>query len=192
MRLPFLLGRDSSAVPQGVTIGRHTYGHDLSTFPIVTEGARIAIGAFCSISPGVRILGGGEHIIDRVSTFPMNARLLDRKRRNVADALDKGPTVIGNDVWLGLGAIVLSGITVGDGAVIGAGAVVKKSVPPYAVAVGNPAAVIRYRFDSETRQRLLDLEWWNWTDEQILARADWFMADVASFLTEMERTRPAA
>jgi acetyltransferase-like isoleucine patch superfamily enzyme len=152
-----------------------------------TEGARTVVGAFCSISPECRILGGGEHVIDRASTFPLNARLFDPARRTGLDSSDTGPTVIGNDVYIGVGAIVLSGVSIGDGAVVGAGAVVGKPVPPYAVVVGNPARIIRYRFDSEIRARLLALQWWDWDDDEIQASLRWFMADIESFLDEMER-----
>ena len=95
--------------------------------------------------------------------------------------------MIGHDVWIGLGATVLSGVSVGHGAVIGAGSVVSKWVPPYAVVAGNPAQVVRYRFDAETRRRLLALCWWDWEDEEIQALKSWFMADVKSFLDEAER-----
>jgi acetyltransferase-like isoleucine patch superfamily enzyme len=176
-------------LPRGVEVGRHTYGHDRHTFPMFTEGARIVVGAFCSISPEVRILGGGEHVTTRASTFPLNARLFDPAKRNFPDATDKGTTVIGNDVWLGYGATVLSGVTVADGAVVGARAVVSESVPPYAVVVGNPARVVRYRFESEIQTRLLALRWWEWDDESIRKLEPWFMADVESFLDELERVR---
>lgn len=102
--------------------------------------------------------------------------------------MDKGTTVIGNDVWLGLGATVLSGVLVGDGAVIGAGAVVSKSVPPFAIAAGNPAQIIRYRFEPHIRRRLLAVGWWDWDDENIRALKAWFVADIESFLDEAERT----
>jgi acetyltransferase-like isoleucine patch superfamily enzyme len=176
-------------LPRGVAVGRHTYGWDEDTFQIFTEGARIVVGAFCSIAPEVRILGGGEHVITRASTFPLNAFLFDRGKRNAPDDVDKGPTVIGNDVWIGLGATVLAGASVGDGAVLGARTVVGKLVPPYAVVVGSPARIVRYRFDSRIRDRLLALRWWEWDDDEIRARKPWFMGDVESFLDEMERVR---
>jgi acetyltransferase-like isoleucine patch superfamily enzyme len=176
-------------LPQGVTVGRHTYGHDKHTFPIFTEGARIVVGSYCSISPEVRILGGGEHVTARASTFPLSARLFDPAKRNSLDAIDKGATVIGSDVWIGYGATVLSGVTVGDGAVLGARALVSESVPPYAVVAGNPARVVRYRFTSEVQNRLLALRWWDWDDEDIRNLEPWFMADIKSFLDEMERLR---
>jgi acetyltransferase-like isoleucine patch superfamily enzyme len=178
-------------VPRGVEIGRHTYGYGEQTFCVYTEGARIIVGAFCSIHADSRILGGGEHVMTRASTFPFNALMFDRAKRTSADEVDKGPTVIGNDVYVGIGAIVLAGTTLGDGAVVGAGAVVSKSVPPYAVVVGNPARISHYRFESEIQDRLLALRWWEWDDDEIRAMKRWFMADVGSFLEEAERVHGA-
>src|SRR2546421_579514 len=179
--------RDRPVVPRGVELGRHTYAYGERTFTVYTEGARIIVGAFCSIHAEARVLGGGEHVIDRASTFPLNALLFDRGKRTAPDAVDKGPTVIGNDVFIGIGAIVLAGVTIGDGAVVGAGAVVKNAVPPYAVVVGNPARIVRYRFESEIRERLLALRWWEWSDDQIRAMKRWFRGDVEAFLEEAER-----
>jgi acetyltransferase-like isoleucine patch superfamily enzyme len=173
-------------LPAGVTVGRHTYGFEKDTFFIYTEGARIDVGAFCSIGPQVKVHGGGEHVMDRASTFPMNARLFDPDRRSRPDEFDKGPTVVGNDVWIGMGATVLAGVSIGDGAVIGARAVVTKDVEPYAIAVGNPARVIRRRFDQETCERLLALRWWDWSDSELQARRSWFIGDVEDFLREAE------
>jgi acetyltransferase-like isoleucine patch superfamily enzyme len=155
-----------------------------------TEGARIVVGSFCSISPEVRVIGGGEHVTSRASSFPMNTFLFDPAKRTSPDAADTGPTVVGNDVWIGMGAIILSGVTIGDGAVVGAGAVVDTSVPPYAVVAGNPARLVRYRFPGDIRDRLLAIRWWDWDDEVIRSLEPWFMGDVATFLEEAERRRP--
>jgi acetyltransferase-like isoleucine patch superfamily enzyme len=178
-------------LPRGVVVGRHTYGYDEETFVIFTEGARIEVGAFCSIAPEVRILAGGEHVMTRISTFPFNARFFDRGKRNAPDAVRQGTTAIGNDVWIGLGATILAGVSVGDGAVIGARAVVSKSVPPYAVVVGNPGRILRYRFEPEIRDRLLALRWWEWEDSEIRAARRYFTGEVGTFLEEMERRRGA-
>jgi acetyltransferase-like isoleucine patch superfamily enzyme len=180
---------DGPVLPRGVEIGRHTYGFGEHTFPIFTEGARIVVGAFCAIDNEARIHGGGAHVITRAAAFPLNAMLFDRGKRNALDDMDKGPTVIGNDVWIGKAATVLTGLTVGDGAVVGTRAVVTKSVPPYAIVAGNPARILRYRFDSDIRERLLALRWWDWDDDEIRAQKRWFMGDVESFLDEMERVR---
>ncbi len=169
-------------------VGRHTYGYTEHTFQIFTPFARVEVGAFCSIGPEVRILAGSEHIMTRPTTFPLDALIFDPAAGNASDVVDKGTTVIGNDVWIGLGAVILSGVLVGDGAVIGAGAVVSRWVPPYAVVAGNPAEIVRYRFSPQIRRRLQALSWWDWDDEQIRALRDWFVADVEAFLDEAERT----
>jgi acetyltransferase-like isoleucine patch superfamily enzyme len=88
------------------------------------HGARIEVGAYCSIVPEVRILARSDHATQRVSTFPVNALLFDPAGGNLKDVIDKGTTVIGNDVWIGLGALIMSGVLIGDGAVVDAGSVV--------------------------------------------------------------------
>ncbi|MHB1774019.1 MAG: CatB-related O-acetyltransferase [Acidimicrobiales bacterium] len=175
------------ALPQGVSVGPYTYGHTESTFWVFLATARIEVGAFCSIGPEVRILAGSEHIMTRPTTFPLDALIFNPAAGNAGDGFDKGTTVIGHDVWVGLGATVLSGVLVGDGAVIGAGAVVSKWVPPYAVVAGNPAEILRYRFDAQNRRRLLALGWWHWKEEDICALRDRFVGDVESFLDAAER-----
>jgi acetyltransferase-like isoleucine patch superfamily enzyme len=168
-------------------VGRHTYGYGVDTFQIFIPGARIEVGGFCSINAESRIISGGEHATERASTFPFNAYLFGSRGTTLEEGVDKGATAIGSDVWIGIGALVLSGVMVGDGAVVGAGTVVSKSVPPYAMVVGNPARIFRYRFESPVRHRLLALRWWEWDDEQIIAARAWLMADVESFLDAMER-----
>ena len=130
------------------------------------------IGAYCSITYNVQILLGGEHRTDWVTTSPL--RVLSRLPGADQDGhpRSKGDVVIGNDVWLGLGSIILSGVTVGDGAVVGAGSVVTKDVPSFAIVAGNPARVIRYRFTPEIREALSRIAWWNWPHERVLGAVD--------------------
>lgn len=85
---------------------------------------------------------------------------------------------MGNDVWVGCNSVLISGVKVGDGAIIGAGAVVTKDIPPYAIVVGVPARVIKYRFDEEVRERLLQIKWWNWDDEKIKRNIGFFKSDI--------------
>ncbi len=170
-----------------VVVGRHTYGHDASTFLRFRPEAEIHVGAFCSIAPAVRILGGGEHLLSRATTWPLNYFLFAPGAGPSLDATEKGPTRIGHDVWIGLGAIVLGGVMVGHGAVIGAGAVVRRPVPPYAVVTGNPARIDRYRFDAATRRRLLALRWWEWEDAEIMTLREAFLGEVGTFLDAAER-----
>jgi acetyltransferase-like isoleucine patch superfamily enzyme len=178
---------DRPAVPAGVDIGRHTFGYGSETFHVYRPGARIEVGGFCSIHREARVLAGSEHVMTRASTFPFKARMFAPEEGNLEEAIDKGTTVIGNDVWIGIGAIVLSGVMVGDGAVIGAGAVVGKAVPPYAVIAGNPASILRYRFEADIRRRLLALRWWDWDESELWAAKRWLTSEVTPFLEEMER-----
>lgn len=102
----------------------------------------------------------------------------------------KGDVDIGNDVWIAKEAVILSGVKIGDGAVIGAGAVAAKDVPPYAIVVGNPARIVRKRFDEETIQRLLQIKWWDWDDTQIERFLPMILSqDTAAFLQAVDRSK---
>jgi chloramphenicol O-acetyltransferase type B len=148
-----------------VTVGRFTYG--TPRLKVWAAEDRIEIGAFCSIADDVVIMGGGEHNLDWVTTFPLHIALGDPLAGKDGHPATKGPTRIGNDVWIGHGAIVLSGVTVGDGAVIGAGSVVVGDVLPYQVVGGNPARPIRFRFSENQIAGLLALKWWDWSLQRI-------------------------
>lgn len=156
-------------------IGRHTYhgaGCAFSEF----EG-RITIGDYCSIGEAVTILAGGEHHTDAVSSYPFAAKF------GVGDlcSFSRGDVAIGSDVWIGSHAIILPGVTIGHGAVIGAGAVVPRNVPDYAVAVGNPARVVRRRFDDATIARLISTAWWTLPESRVRELVP-LMRDVEAFL----------
>jgi acetyltransferase-like isoleucine patch superfamily enzyme len=181
-----MLPVEELVLPTGVSIGRHTFGHGVDTFQLFRPGARIEVGGFCCIQREARILAGSEHFTDRVSTFPFSARIFDPQAGNLDESIDRGPTVIGNDVWIGMGAIVLSSVLVGDGAVIAAGAIVSKAVPAYAVVAGNPAQIVRYRFEKDVRERLLALRWWDWSDEALMRERLFLSADVHEFLEHTE------
>ena len=116
------------------------------------------IGKYCSIGHNVSI-GPGEHWINRLSTFPINNLVF--RNNDLSEFKTVKSAMIGNDVWIGNNAVILQGINIGDGAIIAAGAVVTKDVPPYAVVGGVPARVLKYRFDKEVINVLLQLEWWN-------------------------------
>lgn len=135
------------------------------------NGDRLKIGKFCSIACGAKFLfNSANHALGSLSTytFPIFYEEWGLDRRSVADAWDnKGDIVVGNDVWIGYEAVILSGVTIGDGAVIGARAVVTKDVPPYTIMGGVPARPIRRRFDEATVETLLRLRWWDWPKEKI-------------------------
>lgn len=142
------------------SLGRGTYtGHN-----VTIKNSRI--GRFCSLSWNISI-GGKNHNYRAVTTFPEYHfnRIAEGKSRVLEDEFDD--TVIGNDVWIGSNAVILRGIEIGDGAVIGAGAIVTKDVPPYSIVIGNPARINRFRFDEDVIKELLSLKWWDWDIEEI-------------------------
>ena len=155
-----------------VQIGRHSYP---SPPPVVAyRGDRVSvrIGSFTSIASGVEIVPGGGHHLDWVTTFPVRLKFGLPGALQDGHPESKGPIVIGNDVWLGRNSLILSGVTIGDGAVVAAGAVVTSDIPPYAIAGGVPAKVLRYRFSPEQIAALQRIRWWEWSDETIAARAE--------------------
>lgn len=149
----------------GYSIGEWSYGRPRVIGWNATES--LSVGRYCSIAADVLILLGGEHRSDWVTTYPFHdlwpdASAVPRQARS------KGPVRIGNDVWIAQRAVILSGVTVGDGAIVGAAAVVARDVPPYAIVAGNPARLVRTRFDSEIIYKLLRVQWWNWPREQVV------------------------
>ena len=137
---------------------------------------RLIIGKFCSIACGAKFLfNSANHSLKPLSTypFPLFFEEWGLDKANVAQAWDnKGDIVVGSDVWIGFEAVVLSGVTIGDGAIIGARAVVTKDVPPYSIVCGVPARLVRRRFDDETVGRLSELRWWDWPKERIRANLE--------------------
>ena len=138
-------------------------------YPI--NGDTLRIGKFCSIACGAKFLfASANHTQTSVSTypFPIFFEEWDLDIGDVMSAWDhKGDIVIGNDVWIGYEAVVMAGVTIGDGAIIGARAVVTKDVPPYTIVGGVPAREIRRRFSDDVIARLQELKWWDWPAEQI-------------------------
>lgn len=135
------------------------------------NGDKLKIGKFCSIACGAKFLfTSANHTLRSLSTypFPIFFEEWELDAKNICEAWDnKGDIVIGNDVWIGFEAVILSGVTIGDGAIIGTRAVVTKDVPPYTIVGGIPAKPIRKRFDDETISQLEALNWWDWDEETI-------------------------
>ena len=171
----------------GIEIGDYTMYNDfvndprdfeknnvLYRYPI--NGDKLKVGKFCSIACGAKFLfTSANHKMHSISTypFPIFFEEWELDVTNITSAWDnKGDIVIGNDVWIGYEAIVLSGVTIGDGAIIGARAVVTKDVPPYTIVGGIPAKPIRKRFSDEVISKLLELQWWNWPENRIKENID--------------------
>lgn len=146
-------------------IGRASYGN-----PVVRswkEGAVLRIGSFCSIAAGVKIFLGGEHRTDWVTTFPFSKLWPEKAGHIPGHPKTRGDVIIGNDVWIGADAVIMSGVRIGHGAVVGTRALVTRDVPPYAIVAGNPASIIRMRFPEDVVKSLLEIGWWEWSDEKI-------------------------
>ncbi len=170
-----------------ITVGAYTMYNDFVNDPVLFEKNnvlyqypinhdRLVIGKFCSIACGARFLfNSANHTLGSLSTYPFPLFFeewgLDKK--NVTDSWDnKGDIVIGNDVWIGYESVVMAGVTIGDGAIIGARALVTKDVPPYTIVGGVPAKTIRKRFDDAAIAKLLQMQWWDWPREKIAAHID--------------------
>lgn len=165
--------RNTVTNPQ-IQIGDYTYSDDpenskdfernvLYLFPFI--GDRLIIGRYCAIARGVKfIMNGANHMLSGFSTYPFNIFHNDWARVTpLPEQLPyKGDTVIGNDVWLGYESLVLPGVSIGHGAIVAARSVVSADVPPYAIVGGNPARLVKTRYDEETVARLLRIAWWEW------------------------------
>ena len=130
-------------------------------------GDRLIIGKFCQIASGARfIMNGANHAMNGISTYPFE--VFGKGWSNVpSNDLNKGDTVIGNDVWIGNSATIMPGVKIGHGAIIGTNALVTKDVAPYTIVGGNPGKLIRSRFEQKTIDFLLELSWWDWPIEKI-------------------------
>lgn len=163
------------------SIGDYSYGTPTVMFP--DSGSTLSVGKFVSIADGVVIMLGGEHKVDWVTTYPLN-NLFPEWSTIKGHPATKGNVIIGNDVWIGREVLILSGVTVGDGSVIGARAVVTKDVMPYSIVAGNPARHIRFRFDAETISKLVSIAWWNWSEKTIREMAPCLLSnDPASIIS---------
>ena len=165
-----------------ITVGDFTMYNDFVNDPTLFEKNnvlyhypinhdKLQIGKFCSIACGAKFLfNSANHTLSSLSTypFPLFFEEWGLEKKDVTKAWDKkGDIVIGNDVWIGYEAVILAGVTIGDGAIIGTRAVVTKDVPPYTIVGGVPAKPIKRRFPEETISALLEIQWWNWSEEKI-------------------------
>lgn len=169
----------SSTLLVNTTLGRYSYVGDFCTI-INTK-----VGNFCSIA-GNCIIGGASHPIEWVSTSPVfhEGRNLMRKNYSSHEYCTTKETTIGNDVWIGNNCLIKGGITIADGSVIGMGSVVTKNVGAYEIWAGNPARLIRKRFDDDSIEKLMLSEWWNY-DDQLLTQKALLFNDVKKFISQL-------
>ena len=144
-----------------ISVGKYTYG-EIKVF-VFNYDYKLTIGSFCSIAPDVSFVLSGDHKINNITTFPFYTKVIDGRN----EAISKGNIIVGDDVWFGTNSTILSGVTIGQGAIIAAGSIVTKDVPPYAIVGGNPAKVIKYRFGDNVIQKLLKIDL-NKLDEQTI------------------------
>lgn len=159
-----------------VEIGKHSYAIPIvHTFRGCTE--RLHIGSFVSIADDVHVLLGGNHPVSWVTTFPLRIKLTLPGAYQDGSPCGRGDVSIGSDVWIGHGAVILSGVSVGHGGVIAARSVVTRDVPPYTIVAGAPARRIHERFSPGVIARLLEIAWWDWDEGRIIDAVDQLSSD---------------
>ncbi len=160
-----------------VEVGNWTYGGiKVMTF---NKDAKLKIGNFCSIGPEVCFILSADHYLNKISSFPFKVKCIGEELEGVS----KGNIVVDDDVWIGYGALIMSGVHIGQGAAIAAGAVVTKDVPPYAIVGGVPAKVIKYRFEPEMIEELLKVDYSKLTKDII----DIHVGDLYQSLTDVDQ-----
>jgi len=164
-------------------IGRGTYGWLKVREP--NDYAALSVGAFCSFADGVEVFLGGNHRHDWVTTYPFSQCSEGRIAYARGHEMTKGNVVIGNDVWVGANVMILSGVTIGDGVVVGARSVIAKNLEPYGIYVGNPARLVRKRFDDSIIEKLLEIKWWDLDDKKIIKLLPFMLnTDIQAFINE--------
>ncbi|AEF25343.1 CatB-related O-acetyltransferase [Streptococcus parauberis] len=152
-----------------ISVGKNTYGRiNVSVFDH-SNSKLLSIGSFCSIASNVHFLCGGDHYQDRILNYPIEKKLFDQE-----EALSKGEIIVGDDVWVGTNALILSGVKIGKGAIVAAGSVVTKDVPPYSIVGGVPAKIIKYRFSDRYIEKLKNLDFTKLDDDFIKENVELF------------------
>ena len=183
-----------------IIVGDYTYYDDFESVSNFEKnvkyhfdfiGDKLIIGKFCMLASGVTfIMNGGNHLVDAVSTYPF--AIFGGDWSGAMDGKSypsKGDTIVGNDVWIGHGAVIIPGVTIGDGAIIGTKSVVTKEVAPYAVVGGNPAKEIKKRFSEDQIEQLLKLKWWDWEMERITQQLEYLTSGNVDALIQSVTTQ---
>lgn len=161
-----------------VSVGKYTFGVGNITLAHHYGAPKLKIGRFCSIAGNVKIFTGAYHRYDWCTTYPFGHihREIFGKNKKEGYPYSKGPVFIGNDVWIGNSVTIMSGVNINDGAVIAANSHVIRDVEPYEIVGGNPAKHIKYRFNQEVIDQLLQIKWWNFEDNVI--------KEISTYLTD--------
>jgi acetyltransferase-like isoleucine patch superfamily enzyme len=161
----------------------------LCWYTLSEEESTVTIGNYCSLAKRIKFYVDGNHRYDHASTFPffeLGYNVLDTRNKN---CWGKGAPQIGHDVWIGNDAVLMSGITIGHGSIIGANSVVTRDVPPYAIVAGNPGRIVKYRFDTETIEQFLDVQWWDLPQSTVIEELAPLQYDVELFLDKAQELR---
>ena len=183
-----------SGQTSSIVLGAHSYVGSFNLSFGIEAATNILIGRYTSIAGGITIISGLNHIYkNAVTTYPFDAiynEFLARGKTYLINEMhhnrrldNRYQVIIGHDVWIGTGSTIIGGVKIGSGAIIGSNSMVTKDVPPYAIAVGNPARVVKYRFDEETIKKFMAVKWWNWDIDKVCANVH-KMYDVEKFLAE--------
>ena len=165
--------------------GNHSYGADVQVQAWNRKNAIVRTGSYCSLGTDIKFVIDGNHRLDTFSTYPFQRIFPNIEPTNYG----KEDPTIGSDVWIGNGAVIYSGVHIGDGAVIAGQSVVTKSVPPYAIVGGNPAKIIRYRFDEKTIEALIEIKWWDLPDHFIQKQLIPIKDDVQEIIARCRKYR---
>ena len=153
------------------------------------DGTGLIIGNYCSIAKNVDILLGGEHHSDWITTYPFKT-LSKNTEHFEMDKKSKCSVIIGNDVWIGMNSMILSGVHIGNGAIIGAGSVITKDVPSYSIYAGNPAKLIRFRFNEAIINELNDIAWWYWDEKKLADNYQFLLSkNVEEFIMKHKKNK---
>jgi chloramphenicol O-acetyltransferase type B len=173
--------------------GKYKFGLGSYGLPKIhdwNEGSTLDVGKFCSIAAGVDIFLGGHHPLERGTTYPFPT-MLAQGEPIPHYGFSRGDVVIGNDVWVCSNSMILSGVRIGHGAVVAAGAVVTRDVEPYSMVAGNPARHVKWRLEEPVRMALLEMAWWDWPVDEIVAQAPLLCGDNVGALIAYARGRAA-
>ena len=165
---------DSEIFFSRVKVGKGTYGPIKAIYSYAAN-EYLEIGNYCSIGSGTTFMLGSEHSYKGISTFPFKVKILG----HAAEAESKGPIVVEDDVWMGENVLVLSGVKIGKGAVVAAGSIVVKDVPPYSIVGGSPAKILKYRFSEEIINKLMKIDWSKLERETIIENVDLLYQNVS-------------